>query len=106
MHHEKTAPGWTLGLAALATFMVALDTLVVSTALTSIQRDLGASIAQLEWTVNGYNLAFAALVLAMGSLSDRFGRRPALILGLVGFAAPSAVGALVTLGPLALLQSH
>ena len=55
-----------------------------------------AGTRQLQWVVDGYNLAFAGLVLAAGSLSDRFGRRPALITGLVGFAAASAAGALVT----------
>ena len=58
-------------------------------------RDLDAGTRELQWIVDGYNLAFAALVLAAGSLSDRYGRRPALILGLVGFAAASVVGALV-----------
>jgi MFS family permease len=55
---------WTLVLAAVASFMVALDTLVVSTALSTIRDDLGASIEQLEWTVNSYNLTFAVLLMA------------------------------------------
>ena len=59
-------------------------------------RELDAGTRQLQWVVDGYNLAFAALVLAAGSLSDRYGRRPALIVGLVGFAAASAAGALVS----------
>src|SRR5207342_883677 len=68
----------------------------VNVALPTISDELDAGTRQLQWIVDGYNLAFAALVLAMGSLSDRFGRRPALIIGLVGFAASSAVGGLVT----------
>ena len=79
-----------------AVLAINLDTTIVNVALPSIARDLDAGTRALQWIVDGYNLAFAALVLAAGSLSDRFGRRPALILGLLGFAAASAVGALVT----------
>ena len=57
--------------------------------------DLDAGTRELQWIVDGYNLAFAALVLAAGSISDRFGRRPALILGLLAFAGASLGGALV-----------
>src|SRR5439155_1125104 len=52
---------WILVVAALAAFMTALDTLVVTTALSTIRRDLAASVEQLEWTVNAYNLSLAAL---------------------------------------------
>ncbi|MCZ4499694.1 MAG: family efflux transporter permease subunit [Marmoricola sp.] len=88
-------------IAILATVLVAalainLDTTIVNVALPSLADDLGAGTRSLQWVVDGYNLAFAALVLAGGSLSDRFGRRPALIIGLLGFAAASVAGALVT----------
>ena len=79
-----------------AVLAINLDTTIVNVALPTISDELDAGTRQLQWIVDGYNLAFAALVLAMGSLSDRFGRRPALIIGLVGFAAASVVGALVT----------
>jgi EmrB/QacA subfamily drug resistance transporter len=79
-----------------AVLAINLDTTIVNVALPTISEKLDAGTRALQWIVDGYNLAFAALVLAMGSLSDRFGRRPALILGLVGFAASSAVGALVS----------
>jgi EmrB/QacA subfamily drug resistance transporter len=79
-----------------AVLAINLDTTIVNVALPSISRELSAGTRQLQWVVDGYNLAFAGLVLAAGSLSDRFGRRPALITGLVGFAAASAAGALVT----------
>jgi len=79
-----------------AVLAINLDTTIVNVALPSIARELDAGTRELQWVVDGYNLAFASLVLAMGSLSDKFGRRPALILGLVGFAAASAAGALVT----------
>jgi EmrB/QacA subfamily drug resistance transporter len=79
-----------------AVLAINLDTTIVNVALPSISTELGAGTRQLQWIVDGYNLAFAALVLAAGGLSDRFGRRPALIVGLLGFAASSALGALVT----------
>src|SRR6478735_2159873 len=78
-----------------AVLAINLDTTIVNVALPSISRELSAGTRQLQWVVDGYNLAFAGLVLAAGSLSDRFGRRPALIVGLVGFALASAAGALV-----------
>jgi EmrB/QacA subfamily drug resistance transporter len=79
-----------------AVLAINLDTTIVNVALPTISNKLDAGTRQLQWIVDGYNLAFAGLVLAAGSLSDRFGRRPALIVGLVGFAAASAVGAMVT----------
>ena len=66
---------WILVLAAMAAFMTALDTLVVTTALSTIQRDLGASVEGLEWTVNAYNLSFAVLLMTAAALGDRLGRR-------------------------------
>jgi len=83
-----------LAAACLAAFAINLDTTIVNVALPSLTRQLGASTRDLQWIVDGYNLAFAALVLAAGSLGDRFGRRPALLVGLGGFAAASAAGAL------------
>ncbi|KRA28039.1 MULTISPECIES: MFS transporter [unclassified Nocardioides] len=73
----------------LATLTINLSAMIVNIALPTLATDLDATTKDLLWIVDGYNLAFAALVLAMGSLSDRFGRRPALIVGLVGFAASS-----------------
>jgi EmrB/QacA subfamily drug resistance transporter len=70
--------------------MVALDTLVVSTALTTIRQDLGASIEELEWTVNAYNLSLAVLLLPAAALGDRFGRRRMFAGGLSLFVATSA----------------
>ena len=80
----------------VAVLAINLDVTIVNVALPSIARELGAGTRGLQWVVDGYNLAFTALVLAFGSLSDRYGRRPALMLGLVGFAAASVVGALVS----------
>jgi EmrB/QacA subfamily drug resistance transporter len=85
---------WVLALASVASLMVALDTLVVSTALSTIRLDLGASIAELEWTVNAYNLSFAVLLMTGAALGDRFGRRRLFALGLGIFVVGSAACAL------------
>jgi EmrB/QacA subfamily drug resistance transporter len=74
--------------------MVALDALVVTTALNSIRLHLGASIQQLEWTVNAYTLSFAVLMITGSALGDRFGRRRLLAVGLAVFSAASAACAL------------
>jgi EmrB/QacA subfamily drug resistance transporter len=81
---------WILGLAALAAFMTALDALVVTTALSTIRRDLSASVAQLEWTVNAYNLSFAVLLMTAAALGDRFGRRRMFVGGIALFSVSSA----------------
>lgn len=83
-----------LAAVCLAAFAINIDTTIVNVALPSLTRQLGADTRDLQWIVDGYNLAFAALVLAAGSLGDRYGRRPALIAGLLGFAAASGAGAL------------
>src|SRR6266700_3932905 len=74
--------------------MVVLDLLVVATALNTIRRDLGASIGQLEWTINAYTLAFAVLLMTAAAVGDRFGRRRVFAVGLGVFAAGSAACAL------------
>ena len=94
MTTSPTSRRWVLGLAAVASFMVALDTLVVSTALTTIRADLGASIEQLEWTVNSYNLSLAVLLMTASALGDRLGRRRLFAAGLALFALASAACAL------------
>ena len=88
------ARGWALALSSLASFMVVLDLLVVATALNTIHRDLGASIGQLEWTVNAYTLSFAVLLMTAAAVGDRFGRRRVFAIGLGVFAAGSAACAL------------
>src|SRR6478609_1390876 len=82
-----------LATVCLAAFAINLDTTIVNVALPDLGRELGATTRDLQWIVDGYNLAFAALVLTAGSLGDRFGRRPALLIGLGGFAIASGVGA-------------
>jgi len=94
MRGVATRQTWTLVLAGLGLFMVALDTLVVATALPVLRVDLGASLSDLEWTVNTYNLAFACLLLTGAALGDRFGRRRMFTVGLFVFTVASAAAAL------------
>ena len=90
----RTQTIWTFVVTSLGLFMVVLDNLVVSTALPVIRTDLGASIQQLEWTVNAYTLTFAVLLLTGAALGDRFGRRLLFVIGLAIFTAASAGAAL------------
>ena len=92
MQRNRSA-GWTLAVVSAALFMVTLDNLVVTTALPSIRADLGASIEDLEWTVNAYTLSFAVLLLTGAALGDRFGRRRMFRLGVAGFTVASAAAA-------------
>src|SRR5829696_679715 len=92
--NSRGSIAWVVVLTAIGSFMAALDTLVVSTALPTIRLDLGASISQLEWTVNAYNLSFAVMLVTAAALGDRFGRRRLYAVGLVGFAIASAGSAL------------
>jgi EmrB/QacA subfamily drug resistance transporter len=85
---------WILLIASLASFVVALDTLVVSTALSSIRTDLSATVEELEWTVNAYNLAFAVMLMTAAGLGDRWGRRRLFAGGIAVFAVTSAASAL------------
>ncbi|GAB3126500.1 MFS transporter [Streptomyces calidiresistens] len=86
--------GWVLGITGAATFMAALDNLVVTTALPVIREDLDGSLAALEWIVNGYTLPFACLLLFAAGLGDRFGRRRVFAGGVVVFTLASALAAL------------
>jgi EmrB/QacA subfamily drug resistance transporter len=90
----RSRPIWTLVLTSLAFFMVALDTLVVVTALPAIQRDLHASLSTLEWTINAFTLSFAAGIITAAALGDRLGRRRIFTLGLGLFTLASAACAL------------
>lgn len=115
----------TLLATVLGSALVFLDGTVVGIALPAIADDLGATSAGLQWTVNGYALTLAALLLLGGSLGDRFGRRRVFLVGTVAFAAASVLcalaptigllvaaralqgvgGALLTPGSLAILQA-
>jgi EmrB/QacA subfamily drug resistance transporter len=99
---ETSGKQWVLGLVSIASFMVALDAMVVTTALGTIRLDLSASMGALEWVVNAYNLSFAVLLLTGAALGDRLGRRRMFMAGLglfilasAGCALASGIGALI-----------
>lgn len=90
-----SAPGrWVIAATVLGSGMAFLDATVVNIALPRIGEDLGADIAGLQWTVNGYALTLAGLLLLGGALGDRLGRRRVFIWGVVWFAVASLLCAL------------
>jgi EmrB/QacA subfamily drug resistance transporter len=116
---------WVLAATALGSGMAFLDGTVVNVALPAMGEDLDADMAGLQWIINGYMLLLASLILISGSLGDRLGRRRIFVVGVIWFAAASAIcaiapnlevmiagrvlqgigGALLTPGSLAILQT-
>ena len=125
LRYASAAGRWTLLATVLGSSVVMLDGTVVNVALAAIGRDLGAAIDGLQWTVSGYLLTLASLILLGGALGDRFGRRRVFVIGVVWFAASSLLcglapnlnllivarvlqgigGAMLTPGSLAILQA-
>lgn len=91
---ERQQKHWVLGVTALASFMVALDTQVLTAALATLRADFGAPMELLQWTVNAFNLSFAVLLLTGAALGDRFGRRRLFAAGIALFMASSVACAL------------
>jgi EmrB/QacA subfamily drug resistance transporter len=85
---------WTLLTVSVGTFMLLLDITVVNTALPSIQRDLSAGFTDVQWVIDAYTLALAAIVLTAGSLADRLGRRAVFAVGLAIFSLASLAAGL------------
>ena len=121
-----TARGrWVLLATVLGSSLAFIDATVVNIALPSIGRDLNADAAGLQWTINGYALSLAALILLGGSLGDRYGRKRIFMIGITWFAVASLLcglapsielligarvlqgigGALLTPGSLAILEA-
>ena len=125
LRYRSGAGRWVVAATVLGSGMASVDATVVGIALPTIGREFHASIAQLQWVVNGYTLTLAALLLVGGSLGDRFGRRRVFTIGVVWFTVASAAcalapgatalialrvlqgvgGALLTPGSLAILQA-
>jgi EmrB/QacA subfamily drug resistance transporter len=125
VRYGQTAGRWVLLATILGSGLAFIDATVVNVALPSIGTDLDAGAAGLQWTVNGYTLSLASLILLGGSLGDRYGRRRIFVVGVVWFAAASLLcgiapnvgtliaarvlqgigGALLTPGSLALLEA-
>ena len=80
----------------LAALVINIDVTIVNVTLPSLVREIGATTTNLQWVVDAYTLVFAALILAAGSLSDRFGRKGVLLIGLAVFGTGSLAGSLAT----------
>ncbi|MDH6518226.1 EmrB/QacA subfamily drug resistance transporter [Streptomyces sp. SAI-135] len=87
---------WGLVVIALAQLMVVLDATIVNIALPSAQQDLGMSDGNRQWVITAYTLAFGGLLLLGGRIADLVGRKRTFVIGLVGFAAASALGGAAT----------
>jgi EmrB/QacA subfamily drug resistance transporter len=85
---------WVLGITSLASFMMALDAQVITTAFATIRAEFGSPVETLQWTVNAFNLTFAVLLLTGAALGDRFGRRRMFASGIALFVLASAACAL------------
>src|SRR5436189_2560102 len=96
MSHPMSRKPLILAALLLAAFAINLETTIVNVALPTLLRELHASNSQLQWIVDAYNLVFAALLLASGSLSDRVGRKGMLLAGLGVFGTASFVGGLMS----------
>ncbi len=87
---DSPKAGWTLALVCLAAVLLTLDITIVNVALPEMATELEARLDGLQWVINGYTLAFAALLLTAGSVSDRVGRRSIFLVGVAVFTAASA----------------
>src|SRR4051812_968149 len=88
-------PGAVLAVLSAAAFMASLDLFIVNVAFEDIGRDFhGVSLSDLSWVLNGYAIVYAALLVPLGRLADRFGRKPGFLLGLTIFTAASLACAL------------
>ena len=85
----------TLAVLSLSLVIIGLDNTILNVALPTLVRELGATASQLQWMVDSYVLVFAGLLLTMGALGDRFGRKLALNAGLILFGAASIAAAYV-----------
>ncbi|MFB7471326.1 MFS transporter [Kitasatospora sp. NPDC056184] len=85
---------WGLGALVISVLVISLDGTIINVALPTLSRELGASTTQLQWISGGYLLTFAAVMLPVGVLGDRFGHKRLLLAGIAVFGAASAVGVL------------
>jgi EmrB/QacA subfamily drug resistance transporter len=88
--YDRSEKNWVLAVTALASFMMALDSLVITTAFATIRADFGSSVEMLQWAVNAFNLTFAVLLLTGAALGDRFGRQRMFAAGIALFVLASA----------------
>src|SRR6188768_3911579 len=91
IRYGTPAGRWLIAITVLGSGIAFLEATVVNVALPAIGEDLGADVAGLQWTINGYLLTLAALILIGGSLGDRYGRRRVFMIGVVWFTGASAL---------------
>ncbi|MET4204239.1 DHA2 family efflux MFS transporter permease subunit [Bradyrhizobium sp. LA6.12] len=96
---NRAEKNWVLGVTALASFMMALDAMIITTAFATIRAEFGSPVETLQWTVNAFNLTFAVLLLTGAALGDRFGRRRMFAAGIALFVVASAACALAGNAP-------
>jgi MFS transporter, DHA2 family, multidrug resistance protein len=94
--HVHARRWWTLAVLCVSLLIITLDNTILNVAIPSMIRELGASNSEIQWIIDAYTLVFAGLLLTTGSLSDRFGRKGALQIGIVLFGLGSASAALST----------
>lgn len=93
---NRAERNWVLGVTALASFMMALDAMIITTAFAAIRTEFGSPVETLQWTVNAFSLTFAVLLLTGAALGDRFGRRRMFAAGIALFVVASAACALAS----------
>src|SRR5207245_7807979 len=96
---SRAERNWVLGVTALASFMMALDAMIITTAFATIRAEFGSPVETLQWTVNAFNLTFAVLLLTGAALGDRLGRRRLFAAGIALFVVASAACALAGYAP-------
>jgi EmrB/QacA subfamily drug resistance transporter len=94
-----------LAVVLIASFMILLDISIVNVAIPSVQRDLGATFAEIQWVLAGYQLAYAVVLITGGRLGDIFGRKRLFIIGVAGFTLASAICGLAP-NPVALVAAR
>src|SRR6187397_2930280 len=87
---------WALAVLCLSLMIVFVGNTSLNVAIPTLSRELDASTSQLQWVVAGYSLVFAGLLFTAGALGDRFGRKGALQLGLIGFMCAAALASMST----------
>ncbi len=90
--HERR--WWALGVLCVSLLVITLDNTILNVAIPDLIRELGATTSQLQWIIDGYTLVFAGLLLTLGSVGDRFGRKGALMVGMVIFGLGSIMSGL------------
>jgi MFS family permease len=93
------SPGLVLAVLCMSVFIIVVDGTIVNVALPTLVRELGATTSQLQWIVDAYVLVFAGLLMASGTIGDRYGRKGVLQIGLVVFAITSVFASMATTAP-------